>query len=68
MVHTNNLFCLEGEREGREYLSSDSVDGSEFTNFDAFEHLSPKFLNCLKTYALSNYSIKLKIGTTIMLL
>ncbi|XP_050909759.1 uncharacterized protein LOC127123598 [Lathyrus oleraceus] len=54
--------------EENEYFSSNSIDGSEATDFDAFEHLKPEFLNALKISRLSNHSIKLKIGTTIMLL
>ncbi|XP_050875206.1 uncharacterized protein LOC127078827 [Lathyrus oleraceus] len=41
---------------------------STTTDFDAFEHMTPKFLNALKTSGLPNHSIKLKIGTTIMLM
>ncbi|XP_058764575.1 uncharacterized protein LOC131638032 [Vicia villosa] len=52
----------------KEYLSSNSIDNSEETEFDAFEHLTPEFLSALKTSGLPNHSIKLKIGTTIMLL
>lgn len=66
MVHTNEFFCLEGEES--EYLRSDSIDRSESTDFDACEHLTPGLLNCQKTSKLANHSIKLKIGTTYMLL
>ncbi|XP_050908219.1 uncharacterized protein LOC127121826 [Lathyrus oleraceus] len=54
--------------EENECLSSDSIDKSECTGFDAFEHLAPEFLNSIKISRLPNNSIKLKIGTSIMLL
>lgn len=46
-------FKLIGEEN--EYFSSDSIDISIATDFDAFEHLP-------------NHSIKLKIDSTIMLM
>ncbi|XP_058767402.1 uncharacterized protein LOC131641097 [Vicia villosa] len=54
--------------EEREYFSSDSIDRSDVTNFDAYEHVTPEFLNALKTSGLPNHSIKLKVGATIMLM
>ncbi|CAK8569600.1 unnamed protein product [Lathyrus sativus] len=54
--------------EEKEYFSSDSIDRSTATDFDAFEHLTAEFLNALKTSGLPNHSIKLKIGATIMLM
>ncbi|XP_058783932.1 uncharacterized protein LOC131658680 [Vicia villosa] len=55
-------------REEREYFSSDSIDKSDSTNFDAYEHVTPEFLNALKTSGLPNHSIKVKVGATIMLM
>src|ERR1051325_3138178 len=52
----------------KDYLSSDSIDRSEANDNEAFEHLTPEFLNCLKTSGLPSHSLKLKIGTTIMLI
>lgn len=62
------LFCFKLIGEEKEYYSSDSIDKSTTTDFDAFEHLTPEFLNALKTYGLPNHSIKLKVGVTIMLM
>ncbi|XP_058783875.1 uncharacterized protein LOC131658617 [Vicia villosa] len=52
----------------KEYLSSDSIGGSDANYNEAFELLTPEFLDCLKTSGLPNHSMKLKIGTTIMLI
>lgn len=52
----------------KEYHSSDSIDRTEENDNEAFEQLTPEFLNCLKTSGLPNHSIKLKVGTPIMLL
>ncbi|XP_058726021.1 uncharacterized protein LOC131597333 [Vicia villosa] len=52
--------------EEKEYFSSDSIDKSDANNFDGYEHVTPEFLNALKTYGLPNHSIKLKVGATIM--
>ncbi|XP_058733080.1 uncharacterized protein LOC131604671 [Vicia villosa] len=54
--------------EEKEYFSSDSIDKSDATNFDAYEHVIPEFLNALKTSGLPNHSIRLKVGATIMLM
>ncbi|XP_058747634.1 uncharacterized protein LOC131620510 [Vicia villosa] len=54
--------------EEKEYFSSDSIDKSDSTNFDAYEHVTPEFLNALKTSGLPNHSIKVKVGATIMLM
>ncbi|XP_058746518.1 uncharacterized protein LOC131619442 [Vicia villosa] len=54
--------------EEKEYFSSDSIDKSDATTFDAYEHVTPEFLNALKTSGLPNHSIKLKVGATIMLM
>ncbi|XP_058783480.1 uncharacterized protein LOC131658168 [Vicia villosa] len=58
----------EGGGDEKEFLSSDSIDRSEANDNEAFEHLTPEFLSCLKTSGLPNHSMKLKIGTTIMLI
>ncbi|XP_050918491.1 uncharacterized protein LOC127135910 [Lathyrus oleraceus] len=52
----------------KEYLSCDSIDRSEANDNHAFKHLTPKFLSCLKIFGLPNHSLKLKIGTTIVLI
>ncbi|XP_058767228.1 uncharacterized protein LOC131640871 [Vicia villosa] len=52
-------------REEKEYFSSDSIDKSDATSFDAYEHVTPEFLNALKTSGLPNHSIKLKVGPNI---
>ncbi|XP_058768047.1 uncharacterized protein LOC131641761 [Vicia villosa] len=57
---------LSGEE--KEYFSSDSIDKSDANSFDAYEHVTPEFLNALKTSGLPNHSIKLKVGATIMLM
>ena len=62
------VFCFKLIGEEKEYYSSDSIDRLTTTNFDAFEHLTPEFLNALKTSEFPNHSIKLKIGATIMLM
>lgn len=59
-------MCFLGDE--REYLSSDSVDRSEADGNEAFDVLTPEFLNTLRTSGLPNHKIKLKIGTPIMLL
>ncbi|KAH1189293.1 ATP-dependent DNA helicase PIF1 [Glycine max] len=52
----------------REYLSSDSVDKSETNEDSYFQSITTKFLNSLNTSGLPTHSIKLKIGSPIMLL
>lgn len=61
----NLYWLIEDEKK---YLSFDSINKSKENDFDTFEHLTPEFLSCLKFFDLPNHSIKLKIGTTIMLL
>uniref|UniRef100_A0A0R0EZF3 ATP-dependent DNA helicase n=1 Tax=Glycine max TaxID=3847 RepID=A0A0R0EZF3_SOYBN len=51
-----------------EYLSSDSVDKSETSEDSYFQSITTEFLNSLNTSALPTHSIKLKIGSPIMLL
>lgn len=52
----------------KEILNSDFSDKSEANGKDAFQHLTPEFLSCLKTSGFSNHSLKLNIDTTIMLI
>ncbi|XP_050919567.1 uncharacterized protein LOC127137125 [Lathyrus oleraceus] len=54
--------------EEKEYLSSDSVDTFNGEGNEAFDVLTPEFLNTLTTSGLPNHKIKLKIETPIMLL
>ncbi|XP_050889653.1 uncharacterized protein LOC127094939 [Lathyrus oleraceus] len=64
-----NQYVLEFiPGEEKEYLSSDSVDTFDGEGNEAFDVLTPKFLNTLTTSGLPNHKIKLKIGTPIMLL
>ncbi|KAH1053373.1 hypothetical protein AAZX31_08G266500 [Glycine max] len=51
-----------------EYLSSDSVDKLETIEDSYFQSITTKFLNSLTTSGLPTHSIKLKIGSPIMLL
>ena len=51
-----------------EYLSSDSFDKSETIEGCYFQSITIEFLNSLTTSGLPNHSIKLKIGSPIMLL
>ncbi|XP_050878203.1 uncharacterized protein LOC127082025 [Lathyrus oleraceus] len=60
------LGFISGEE--KEYLSSDSVDTFDGEGNEAFDVLTPEFLNTLTTSGLPNHKIKLKIGTPIMLL
>ena len=54
--------------EHMEYLSSDAVEKSETIESCHLSSLTIKFLNSLTTFGLPNHSIKLKIGSPIMLL
>ncbi|KAF1892315.1 hypothetical protein Lal_00010780 [Lupinus albus] len=52
----------------KEYLSSDEVDMSDANESESFNILIPEFLNSFSISGLPNHKIKLKVGTTIMLL
>ncbi|KAF1881145.1 hypothetical protein Lal_00023178 [Lupinus albus] len=54
--------------DGRDYLSSDSIDRSESNDIEALQGLTTEFLNSMRTSGLPNHKIKLKVGTQIMLL
>jgi len=62
------LYVSNYAGEEKEYFSSNSIDRGEPTENDSFEQVTPEFLNCLQTSGLPNHSIKLKVGTPIMLL
>lgn len=62
------IIAIFNEGECEEYLSCDSIDRSEANDNQDFEYLTQEFLSCLKTSGLPNHSLKLKIGTTIMLI
>jgi len=65
----NQCLCLiPYTGEEKEYFSLDSIDHTKENKSDAFEQVTPEFLNSLKTSGLPNHSIKLKVGTPIMLL
>eukprot|EP00256_Glycine_max_P067095 XP_025981690.1 uncharacterized protein LOC112999589 [Glycine max] len=51
-----------------EYLSSDLVDKSETIEDSYFQSITTEFLNSLTTFGFPTHSIKLKIGSPIMLL
>lgn len=62
----NCSFFFIGDE--KEYLSADSVDRSEADGNEAFDVLTPMFLNTLTTSGLPSHKIKLKTVTPIMLL
>ena len=66
ILHVYHQYCFKILGEENEYFSSDFIDRFESTNFDAFEHVTSEFLSALKTFGLPNYSIKLKIGASII--
>ncbi|XP_050875949.1 uncharacterized protein LOC127079612 [Lathyrus oleraceus] len=62
-------FCKVFVRgEVKEFLSSDFIDRLKANDNDAYEYLTQEFLSCLKTSGLLNHSMKLKVGTTVMLI
>jgi len=65
---TAEIAILQIIGELIEYLSSDSVDKSKTIEDSYFQSISTEFLNSLTIYGLPNHSIKLKIGSPIMLL
>ncbi|KAF1891386.1 hypothetical protein Lal_00017018 [Lupinus albus] len=47
----------------KKYMSSHSVDISDANESEAFNILTPEFLNSLTIFGLVNHKIKLKVGT-----
>ncbi|KRG93942.1 hypothetical protein GLYMA_19G051300v4 [Glycine max] len=66
--HVNDYILSLILGEHMEYLSSDLVDKSETIESCHFRSLPIEFLNTLTTSGLPNHCIKMKIGTSIMLL
>ncbi|XP_019457526.1 PREDICTED: ATP-dependent DNA helicase PIF1-like [Lupinus angustifolius] len=64
----NEYVLMKIPGDEKEYLSSDEVDMSNANDNEAFNILTPEFLNSLSTSRLPNHKIKLKVGTPIMLL
>ena len=54
--------------EEREYFSANSIDRSEIHDNNIVDLLTPEFLSSLRTSGLPNHSIKLKVGTHVMLM
>ncbi|PNY10906.1 helicase-like protein [Trifolium pratense] len=65
VVESINDYVLGEERE---YFSCNSIDRSEIHDYQVVQLFTPEFLNSLRTSGLPNHSIKLKIGTPIMLM
>ncbi|KAH1035256.1 hypothetical protein GYH30_055303 [Glycine max] len=65
---TTEIVILQIIGDHMEYISSDSVDKSETTEDSYFQSITTEFLNSLNTSGLPTHSIKLKIGSPIMLL
>ncbi|CAN7080984.1 unnamed protein product [Brassica oleracea var. botrytis] len=63
----NNYMLDHLTGDERIYLSSDSVDPSDLNSKDD-SVFSPEFLNSIKTSGLPNHSLRLRIGTPVMLL
>ncbi|XP_019417240.1 PREDICTED: uncharacterized protein LOC109328290 [Lupinus angustifolius] len=64
----NEYVLMKIPGDEKEYLSSDEVDMSDANDNEAFNILTPEFLNSLSTSGLPNHKIKLKVSTPIMLL
>jgi len=65
---TTQIEILKIIGEHMEYLSSDSIDKLETIEGCYFQSITTEFLNSLTTSSFPNHSIKLKIGSPIMLL
>jgi ATP-dependent DNA helicase PIF1 len=63
---TDKVTIFIGEH--REYFSSNTVDRSEINNDQVLQIFTPEFLSSLRTLGLPNHSVKLKVGTPIMLM
>ncbi|XP_018443555.1 uncharacterized protein LOC108815454 [Raphanus sativus] len=63
----NNYMLDQLNGEERIYLSSDSIDPADSNSKDD-SVFTPEFLNSIKTSGLPNHSIRLRIGTPVMLL
>lgn len=61
------VFLLKISGEERTYLSSDSIDPTDSRPKDDAV-LCPEFLNSIKMSGLPNHSLRLRIGTPVMLL
>ncbi|KAF1881466.1 hypothetical protein Lal_00021444 [Lupinus albus] len=68
ITNYDNLIHVVVKSDKRDYLSSDSIDRSESNDIEALQGFTTKFLNSLRTSGLPNHKIKLKVGTSIMLL
>ena len=65
---TTETGILQTIGDHMEYLSSDFVDKSETIEDSYFQSITTEFLNSLTTFGFPTHSIKLKIGSPIMLL
>ncbi|KAF8083384.1 hypothetical protein N665_0776s0009 [Sinapis alba] len=63
----NNYMLDRLSGEERVYLSSDSVDPTDVKSKDD-SIFSPEFLNSIKSSGLPNHTLRLKIGTPVMIL
>ncbi|KAH1147779.1 hypothetical protein GYH30_042763 [Glycine max] len=65
---STEIGILQTIGDHMEYLSSDLVDKSETIEDSYFQSITTEFLNSLTTFGFPTHSIKLKIGSPIMLL